>query len=137
MILPTKKPIQSLEPLIRFFCAADIEEFTLFGQHDGCLRNHSRQGLSVIESQSERLWWALFGVGGKFVFQVATKCCDETTRCCHRPPRLDSGHLSRHRSTAGVACDTNVPRVDFLTSQQVIQCSHSVPDSPGTEKNAD
>ena len=93
--------------------------------------------VGVIESLGENSWRALFGVGGKFVLQVAAERRDEATGSAHRPTAIESAQPRRHRAAAGVAGDADMLRIDLLTRQQIVQCSDAVPGSPRAEELAD
>ena len=129
--------VNPLQPHVRLGRAAHVEVIPLLGQDDDRLGSHRRQEVTVIESHGEHSRRALFGIGGKLVFQVAAKRRDEAAGRAHRPAAFEAAQPRRHRAAAGVARDADVLRIDLLARQQIVESPNAVPGSPRAEELAD
>ena len=116
-LLRAQQSIELLQALKRCFTATDIKEIAFFRQDYGGLGCHCGQEIFVIKSQSECTGWALLGVGRQFVFQIASKRCDETGGSGHGPTPFQTTQPGGHRPPARVAGHAQMCGIDFFAGE--------------------
>ena len=133
VILAAQDGVEPSEFFVGLAQPAHVEEIVVFASQQGRSRNLCHEEIGHIQPGRQDARHDLFGVGGLLILQVVKEPCDEAVGSRHGEAIVQGIQMRRLRSTAGVAGDADVSRVDIAARQQIVESADAVPGLPEGE----
>jgi len=130
VVFGAQQGVEVLQVAVCFLESAALEEVVLLAEEEDGLGSLADHHVHHFKASADDAPWALFGIGGEFVFKVGEESGDVAAGGGESQAVVVGPDPLGECAAAGVSCDADALGIHFGACEEVVNGDAAVPDAP-------